>query len=242
MVPETLSDEQFKENENIVVYSGGCDSTLVLYEVCERAKKLGKRVYVLCIESADCDTPAKHYMEERARDTFIEYMRKRGVDIQKFQFNASLDIPDDYDFYESRNGGNPQATMWLSAITYLSGYTLKGWNVYMGYVSGDSTIRSIGDINNAFYYIKEVNLGCNNIDIVLPLQFRAKPWILEELHKHNIYKFTWYCEDPHDGVIKNGEKNYKPCNECHSCRTHIMALKEIDKTWSKLELRKLGVK
>ena len=47
MVPESLTDEQFKENENIVVYSGGCDSTLVLYKVCERAKKLGKGVYVL---------------------------------------------------------------------------------------------------------------------------------------------------------------------------------------------------
>ena len=42
MVPESLTDEQFKENENIVVYSGGSDSTLVLYKVCERAKKLGK--------------------------------------------------------------------------------------------------------------------------------------------------------------------------------------------------------
>ena len=107
-------------------------------------------------------------MEERARDIFIEYMRKRGVEIRKFQFNASL--------------------------------------------------------------------------IVLPLQFRAKTWILEELHKHNIYNFTWYCENPHDGIIRNWEKSFKPCNECHSCRTHIMALKEIDKTWTHLELRKLGVK
>lgn len=240
MVPESLTDEQFKENENIVVYSGGCDSTLVLYKVCERAKKLGKRVYVLCIDSEECATSAEHYMEERARDIFIEYMRKRGVEIRKFQFNASLNVPHDY-VYESDNGGNPQATIWLSAITYLSGYTLRGWNVYMGYVSGDCTIRSISDINNAFYYITEVNLG-NSIRIVLPLQFRAKTWILEELHKHNIYNFTWYCENPHDGIIRNWEKSFKPCNECHSCRTHIMALKEIDKTWTHLELRKLGVK
>ena len=122
MVPESLTDEQFKENENIVVYSGGCDSTLVLYKVCERAKKLGKGVYVLCIDSEECATSAEHYMEERARDIFIEYMRKRGVEI-------------------------------------------RDW-----------------------------------------------------------------------------EKSFKPCNECHSCRTHIMALKEIDKTWTHLELRKLGVK
>ena len=209
-----------KERGHYVVWSGGCDSTLILYNLCSL---LDHPSVITCKPSWLGDE--KIMMEKIARSNikkFIESTHQRQVSIYE-SHSIELNVKT---HTKAVNYGIVQPEMWLlQTLPFIPNHSV----VHFGYIQGD-----------CFWYYKEkflniakntiMMLGKSDISISFPLRHTPKYEILSELmdikddDSNSLYDQCWWCELPM-AVGKNpNEIIHTKCERCNACITHKIAL------------------
>lgn len=205
------------ENENpgthYVMWSGGCDSTLLLYELIEA---YGSENVVAISYKYPWLLSVKRESENNHRDAFKAKMKLFGkkYEIQRhleFDINITA-ITGKYE--NARCMGLPQAVAWLLSVPL---YASDDSYIYTGAIrSDDLTLKLEG-----YYQMFEGVARTLNKNIVLrePYLYLTKADVISKLFQYGIYDETWYCEIP--------EEVGSECYSCQPCRTHISALTEV---------------
>lgn len=190
-----------------IFWSGGLDSTILLYEL---AKNSSKEHHVSAISFVGHPqiNSAQHKCEKKARQKFMRLANKNKFHIYEYYINIDTSL--------TMYGCGPnQATVWLMhALPYIYPNSI----LHFGYIKSDDLWHSRHEFLNV---IKSFNKLKNyakkeQIKVKFDYEFTNKASLLR---KAKDYKITndmyWYCESPK----KNGRK-YDVCGTCECCLRH----------------------
>ncbi len=178
----------------ILLFSGGLDSTLALYELAtENERDMIHALTVIGLGNTEYQQKSEYQARKRVR---LEFKRRGITNIQYHTIDVSTDF----------RGQNTQAPVWL-------GYTLPsmqdGDELHMTYLSSDG---------KDFWWVKgdlelTFNAFCKLKGITAKLKFEYQSWtkgdIIKKLKKYKLFRLPSYCGDP--------GKNLKPCGKCMKC-------------------------
>lgn len=214
-----------KDARHYVMWSSGCDSTLLLYEL---LKKYGpdKVVAISCRFPWLNKKKASHEVVFRQR--FIDELKRKDTGLSGFT-HYTIDVNWQYRPKNSKNGGYHSSGLlqpysWLTIALPLM--KPDDW-FYIGTIRGDDLVtlylRQFQDLFEAS--IKMLNKG---VHLCMPYVGYTKANVITKLIEYGIYDLTWFCEKPESPTSG-------PCTNCHPCKTHIEALASIatDTTVSK---------
>lgn len=194
---------------SLVCWSGGCDSTLVLYEQAARTKK---HEVVRAVSINHSQVPAIE-SSKRARKALLARFREMGFFID----HAEVTVNSEGDFFVGGDGGMFQAPFWLAVA---SGYLRMGDHLYMGYVREDDFWHYRSWAHQIFDAVK-VFMHTDG-ELKYPLEWTTKAEVIRKLKALNLLDLCWWCED--------GEKErIVPCGKCNSCLRHNNALAQIER-------------
>lgn len=195
-----------KNAEVIVVWSGGCDSTLMLKEVSERYGTVTSPVVAISINHYLLHSDKLEREKEFRQKALIEF-KNRGLHI----IHHEIDITSNMDVSDTNYP--VQSFIWL---TLLIPYLKNNCNLYFGFIRSDDILLYLEKFKNM---IKSMEDFTNKtINLCIPYQYTYKKDILKELMDSDLYNMTWYCEAP---------KNKKICKTCAPCKTHELAMIEL---------------
>lgn len=209
----------------LVCWSGGCDSTLVLYELAKQASCFDPSVDsgkpVRAISFSFSQVPANRE-QARARTRILEWMKARNYPVEHLE--VKVDTNEALNQY-----GNPQATMWLLAQQALR----VDEHLYSGYHRGDDFWHNGHHFTETFKALQAHAFRTGQW--IFTLAADAKYQIIEKLKKTadpgrpetSLYDLCWWCADARSMDEKEKLRD-TPCGKCPSCITHTMALKEIE--------------
>lgn len=211
--------------KHYVMWSSGCDSTLLLYEL---LKKYGpdKVIAISCKFPWLNKKKASHEVVFRQR--FIDDLKRRDTGLSGFT-HYTIDVNWQYRPKDSKNGGYHSSGLlqpysWLTIALPLM--KPNDW-FYIGTIRGDDLVtlylRQFQDLFEASS--KMLN---KEIHLCMPYVGYTKANVIAKLIEYGIYDLTWFCEKPESPTSG-------PCTNCHPCKTHIEALASIatDTTVSK---------
>jgi 7-cyano-7-deazaguanine synthase in queuosine biosynthesis len=193
----------------LVLWSGGCDSTLLLYDLCRQQQAIewshqyakgpelkdSEKVRAISVFHDQIDDD-KAKLEARARTKIFEEFKKRGLSFECLSVNVQ-------NLQGETRGGCLESAIWvLSAVPYLK----QDEDFYLGYVAEDDIWHNRDSYIRAFNGIQEL-MG-NTGSVKFPLEWEYKLDIIKRLEKEKLLDLTWWCEHP---------KDKKPCGTCKSC-------------------------
>lgn len=203
------------DKTHYVLWSGGCDSTLLLYELLDT---YGCKNVVAVSYKYPWLHETKYETEKLHREAFKAKLKLRDEkfnNINHTEFDISTNTISG-NFMDVQRGGNPQSIAWLLSIPL---YTTSGSIVYTGTIVEDLPLR-IHEYCEIFSNVSKVL--DRNIALRMPYLHLTKPQIIEKLFQYDIYEESWFCEMP-VGINK-------PCDNCEPCITHISALSALEIT------------
>lgn len=181
----------------LILWSGGFDSTLVLYDECVRSKKgdlLPPKALSISHQNVDADRE-----QRRARKCIIRKFQKRGL---KFN-HCEVSISAKGSFGVCPADGLTQPTIWLpTAMLYLK----EKEDLLVGWCRSDDTMHYLSEIRWVFQYMRDVMWKKG--ELRLPLEWTDKYGVLGRLRKAGLISLPWTCEEP---------SNWKPCGRCKPC-------------------------
>ena len=203
--------------KHYVMWSSGCDSTLLLYEL---LKKYGpdKVIAISCKFPWLNKKKASHEVIFRQR--FIDDLKRRNTGLSGFT-HYTIDVNWQYRPKDSKNGGYHSSGLlqpysWLTIALPLM--KPNDW-FYIGTIRGDDLVtlylRQFQDLFEASS--KMLN---KEIHLCMPYVGYTKANVIAKLIEYGIYDLTWFCEKPESPTSG-------PCTNCHPCKTHIEALASI---------------
>lgn len=203
--------------KHYVMWSSGCDSTLLLYEL---LKKYGpdKVIAISCKFPWLNKKKASHEVVFRQR--FIDDLKRKNTGLSGFT-HYTIDVNWQYRPKDSKNGsyhssGLLQPYSWLTIALPLM--KPNDW-FYIGTIRGDDLVtlylRQFQDLFEASS--KMLN---KEIHLCMPYVGYTKANVIAKLIEYGIYDLTWFCEKPESPTSG-------PCTNCHPCKTHIEALASI---------------
>lgn len=195
---------------SIVLFSGGCDSTLVLYNLLMNDYKTGNNFTTITALSINHCQIIANEQNKKARENFRGEIRKRGLDhLVSF---CDVDINSTCGSIHSIGEyGLSQPIIW-SAIAML--YMHFDDTIYLGYHRGDDFWEYRTEFENIILNVCKI---CDKkINIEYPLRGMEKSEIIQTLKDRGLYDICWYCEYP--------TSDNNPCGKCVPCRTHRTAL------------------
>ena len=200
---------------NVVVWSGGKDSTLILDQLC--SANIKNCVWAFSI-NWDLLNSLKTKKEKEARKNYLKYAKAKGYSIAHRTISVTANMG-------SEHIGNAQAVAWFS---YVIPYLPKESNLYLGYHNAD---RFWEDATKFSSYIDAIAaVGERTISLQYPLQFMSKHDILKEHKARGIpASCTWTCESP-----KRKGRDIISCGKCPPC----IALRTVvyeSKLWKRRE-------
>lgn len=182
----------------LVLWSGGFDSTLVLYDACVEAKKKDLApVRAISINHEQVPANREH---QKARQRIFVCMKKRGLAFDWAEVNISTWGT----FKADGAAGMVQPGIWLPAAVPYLGPTedlLTGW------ARGDDIFHYLNDICGAFEHHARL-MGKTGL-IQTPLEWTPKWEILRRLREARLVSLPWTCEEP---------KDWRACGKCQPCR------------------------
>ena len=196
---------------SLVCWSGGADSTLVLYNLLtDPERKRGDFVRTISIRHPQLVT---NKVQFEARKRIRAELKKRRLHFH----HKEVDLRAKGGFSVEQRG-LVQPVLWLGvAMPYLR----ENEKLYMGYVRGDSMWSWWAHLHRIFKDAAEMlNLG--DTDLETPLYDTRKAKVLTTLEKAKLLKLTWTCEVP--------TKANRACGRCLPCKTRALALYEA-KRW-----------
>ena len=193
----------------LVLFSGGCDSTLVLHDLLKaNDKNYISQITALSINH--CQVSANE-QNKAARESFKEEMGKRELNLHVNFCEIAITNTCSANVNSIGSYGLSQPIIW-STIAML--YASNEDTIYFGYHSGDDFWLYKNEFEAAIQNICKIS--AKTIKIEYPLRHLYKHDIIRILKERGLYEKTWYCEYP---TVEN-----KPCGECVPCRTHRTAL------------------
>ena len=201
---------------HIVVYSGGCDSTILLYDL---AKLYGtKKDPIIALSYnhyAPCDIKIK--VEKATRKRFKKYCRENKIYINFIEIDSKMSnnrgcFPKGF---KSDYQGICQPYLWLGGLGTL---LMGNYNIYFGYIKSDDFWKFKTEFIEAFKALQKIIV--TESKLFFPLMEDSKESIILELKKQGIYEYTWHCETP--------TKSHEACGSCTPCRHHGEALRNIE--------------
>ena len=186
----------------LLCWSGGCDSTLLLYKL---LKSGNKNVRTIAINHHAIDA----YIQNRTSRMMI--LRKLARRWLKVKEHTELNIrPDCGGDWTHRSMGQP--SIWqFNAITYLG----EKENLYLGYIKPDCIWHYRTELFTIFENVCRISDRSGKL--LLPLEWYSKGDVIKELIKVGLDKLVWWCEKP------ASENDFKPCGKCPPCKTVISA-------------------
>lgn len=199
---------------DLVLFSGGCDSTLVLYTQAMNQLKNNAIYNRVTAVSINHDQVPSQKQQQNARSKIKAEFIKRELPIDW------IDVTITQSGGFIAGGGTSQPVLWLpTAALYLK----AGDTLYTGYHSGDGYWVFHNEAELALQSFLKV-MDKKDIKIEHQLQFKDKACIIRELKERGLYDLCWYCEEP--------TPSDTPCGNCTPCKTHRTAL-YVNDTWHK---------
>lgn len=218
---------------NIIVFSGGFDSTLVLYNLLNEGKD------VITVEIEVDVSYEKVNMEREARDRIINYLSSKFYDRQikrnKITINSSKSV--------IKSSGLAQPLFWVpSALLCTEAFSKN--HIYFGYIQNDQT---------NIEYIKGIVKSAEKLQpykefiCEFPLLFTSKEEVLYTLIENEPFLFE------NATTCENAFNKDDFCGDCKPCKHLISALlsllvypdkeaySNVKKTASKYLLDKYGI-
>lgn len=187
------------DNEiNVVVWSGGMDSTLVLDKVC--SSNPDKWIWAHTV-NWDMLNSLKVKKEKEARKNYLSYAKKKGFNIAHRTITVTANMG-------AEDLGFAQGLAWFS---YVIPYLPKNSILYLGYHNADEFWKCASAFSN---YVKSASvIGSRKIKLNYPLQYMSKCEILEEFKSRRIPSSCfWTCENP-----ERRNKKIVSCGKCTPC-------------------------
>jgi len=183
---------------NVVIWSGGWDSTLVLDRLC--SANPDRLVWAHSI-NWDMLAHEKVTKEKVARKNYLKYAKAKGYNISHRTITVSADMG-------GQALGYAQGLAWISfMIPYLPMNSI----VHLGYYNADGFWEYEDKFNK---YVKAAGkIGEKKIELKYPLRYMSKCDIIEEVKSRHIpMSCIWTCENP------KGKKIIHACGKCRPCR------------------------
>lgn len=186
----------------LILWSGGCDSTLLLFQMATKALAAGDAPPRALSVSYDDQIPAGE-QHRTARLRILKEFRRRGlkVDHSEFVFTKQGD------FGLERPPGLGQPILWLG---FGQSCLMEDEDLYLGYVRGDDIWHYREHIVSTFSSMQQVSKKSGSL--YFPLEWESKDEVLSQLADAKLLKFVWYCETVRGSLTK-------PCGWCPSCKT-----------------------
>lgn len=220
-----IYDYPHKNKHINVVWSGGCDSTKALYSILNQLKNREDTRKVITYSFKHWQvSDVKMAKESEARSNFIKYCKDKDLPLG---ICNEIEIPKQT--ISIGRDACPQAAMWLSHVIPL---IPDDSIVVCGYIKGDDFFNYDVFNNWAKIFIGLTNLYGKKAFPFFPLKYVSKEYVIEDLKRDDILKYTWHCECPNfDGT---------ECNHCGPCIKFKMAdLWLKDKENARLDLIKV---
>lgn len=200
-------DKDYSDKANIVVWSGGADSTLLLFEL---AVKYGAKHNPVFAYSFVKENVAQAPFDKQARKKLKKVFKEMGLNIKYAEVKESLRgrIPWQY------TNGLPQCMMWLGGLAPI---LMCNAYIHLGYIREDDFWHANYTARQAFYKLGA--LVDSKAEMETPYEYERKADILRKLKHYGLLDLIRYCEDDKE----------EPCGKCPSCKKHHHALLDLEK-------------
>lgn len=187
---------------SLILWSGGCDSTLLLFEESARALAAGEAMpRAISITYNQIPAAEQH---RTARRRILQELARRGLKIDHTEFelqrHGELQV-------DTSHGGLAQPILWLGIA---QAFLAVEEDLMLGYIRSDDIWHYKTPLLQAFEATQAVLKKTGKLQ--LPLEWLAKDAILKDLSTYGLLKLTWYCETVRGTAMK-------PCGWCPSCKT-----------------------
>ena len=187
----------------LVLWSGGCDSTLVLLWALQ-----AKNAHVRTISLTHPQLGA-NAEQAAARKKLKKKLEKKYGKFGSLEFSLGDGVINQY--------GMVQPVMW---ITNAAMTLLEHEDLMVGYIKGDDVWHYQSEIFTIFQICQK--LTKKKGEILFPLEWVDKGEVIRYLHEEGLLKDTFWCERPKSiGIL---------CGECGSCEIHSMYKKRVKLT------------
>lgn len=205
-----MSDKNIERN-TLILWSGGCDSTLTLAtEMMDTSRN--SPILALSVVS-DALNANKISHEKQARLRLEKELKKR---FKRPLFTGEINVsfasmPDS--MKKPKNSGYHQAALWIvSALTFAQNNT----DIVFGFIRGDDfwfygrqllepIIKNAADLTSK-----------SDIKVRYPIMQFEKSEVLGSLKELGLYDLCWWCETP--------KQSGETCGSCRPCITHNKAI------------------
>lgn len=175
-----------------ICWSGGCDSTLLLYWNAKNNPNDTINAISIVIDEQNTQ---QRKMEKKTREKLKKLLPKN---IKYHEIRVKTEL----------SNMTWQMPIWACYVipTLSDGDTLK-----MAYLSSDGKDFWLkrDDLVKSFEALMKLQ-GKPNCKILFPYEENTKGWIIQQLKAIKLYKYTWYCGSP---------KGNKPCKKCMKCKS-----------------------
>jgi len=185
---------------SLVLWSGGCDSTLLLYTL---AMWSSEPVRALTIEHPQVEAKAEQAI---ARNRIAAEFNRRGLAID----HTTVRVAHEGTLGSYKGDGLGQPQIWISIGTM---YLQPNDSLNVGYVAGDDVWGRFDALQSTFDGIQKVAGKSGSLST--PLRYFTKEIVIRRLMMLDLYRLCWWCEMPKLG---------KPCGKCHPCTRHAETL------------------
>ena len=200
---------------SLVLWSGGCDSTLVLWDLLQKQSRNDPPIRTLSIDHFAVWAGKE---QAAAREKIMGVLRKQGYRVENelvtIQCGDRTGLPSKGPSGSGTSGFRiPQAALWIGqAVEHLE----PEENLYVGYIRGDDMWHHVQEWRWAFQYMAYLVGRTGNL--FAPLEWSTKANVIERLRGAGLFPYCWTCSDPKDG---------KECGRCKECMTQYLAVYEL---------------
>ena len=194
---------------NILLYSGGADSTLMLEELIRTreevvAVNITQHSSISRKQSSCQYIATDNYSDLRDPEDYPNFF------IEEIHIHEDIKVEADYDNFL----GQP-----LIFLCCIAPYVKNNDIVYFGWRQGEGIYQNIERFDKAFHALmdlKGIKATYRGIE-----EYRTKADVLEKLQEYNIPDNCWFsCENPNHG---------KPCRICRKCEEIDESRRELNR-------------
>lgn len=205
-----MSDVAADNKRPLLLFSGGLDSTYLLWSTLSEDKQAVDLIYINGNQGRH-----KTAAELKARGLIIDWLKENVPDcppIYELSVRSKIDMSREQNTFK-------QALPWfVGAMEVVDPDTHTQVNI--AYVSGDQISSMLDNLSYSWNYMWPVCKGSSLVPLNFPLRHFTKAIILDRIPKE-LYKLTWVCETPtadtHD--LQTDTYTYVACNKCAACTT-----------------------
>jgi len=190
----------------LLSWSGGCDSTVMLYEAL-KTKKDNETVRAISVSHIQVTNSE---ISKIARAKIKAKLARAGLTFQ----HVEVAVTHEGSFQIEPCGGLSQPALWLQVAT---SYLEQAEDLALGYITGDDIWHYRNYLCEAFQNTQVISNRSGQLQF--PLEWYTKSAIIERLKEVGLYNLCWWCEFPSKG---------RPCTRCAVCIRHKTALYRLE--------------